>query len=182
MAILLHVEAGPAERLAYLKQALALRRAEGAEEGEPEEEIEPEKADGPAELTSERYAELSAKEQFVLTVSERGFGKRTSSYEYRISGRGGKGIAAMVVNERNGNLIASFPVEASDQIMLVTDGGQLIRCPVDDVRIAGRNTQGVRIFKTEADEKVVSVERVPEEGNGNGEANGNGNGEGAAGG
>jgi DNA gyrase subunit A len=179
MAILLHVEAAPAERLAYLKQALALRRAEGAEEGEPEEEIEVEKADGPAELTSERYAELSAKEQFVLTVSERGFGKRTSSYEYRISGRGGKGIAAMVVNERNGNLVASFPVEATDQIMLVTDGGQLIRCPVDDVRIAGRNTQGVRIFKTEADEKVVSVERVPEEGNGNGEANGNG--EGAAG-
>jgi DNA gyrase subunit A len=174
MAILLHVEATPAERLAYLKQAIAIRRAEGAEEAEPEEEIDVERAEGPAELTSERYAELSAKEQFVLTLSERGFGKRTSSYEYRISGRGGKGIAAMVVNERNGNLVASFAVEPSDQIMLVTDGGQLIRCPVDDVRIASRNTQGVRIFKTEADEKVVSVERVPEEGNG--DANGNGDG------
>ena len=102
----------------------------------------------------------------MLTVSERGFGKRTSSYEYRISGRGGKGITAMIVNERNGRLVASFPVEDSDQIMLVTDGGKLIRCPVDDVRIAGRNTQGVRIFKTEESEKVVSVERVPEDGNG----------------
>ncbi|HXF52948.1 MAG TPA: DNA gyrase subunit A [Hyphomicrobiaceae bacterium] len=172
MAILLHVEATPAERLAYLKQALALRRAEGAEDAGQEEEIGVEKAEGPAELTSERYAELSAKEQFVLTVSERGFGKRTSSYEYRTSGRGGKGIAAMVVNERNGHLVASFPVEASDQIMLVTERGQLIRCPVDDVRIAGRNTQGVRIFRTDEDEKVVSVERIPEEGNGNGEGNG----------
>ena len=102
----------------------------------------------------------------MLTVSERGFGKRSSSYEYRISGRGGKGITAMIVNERNGRLVASFPVEDSDQIMLVTDAGKLIRCPVDDVRIAGRNTQGVRIFKTEDDEKVVSVERIPEDGNG----------------
>jgi DNA gyrase subunit A len=176
MAILLHVEASPAERLAYLKQAVAIRRAEGADGAEEvagEEEIEVETAEGPAELSSERYAELSAKEQFVLTVSERGFGKRSSSYEYRISGRGGKGIVAMVVNERNGKLVASFAVEHNDQIMLVTDRGQLIRCPVDDVRIAGRNTQGVRIFKTDEEETVVSVERVPEEGNGNGE-NGNG--------
>jgi DNA gyrase subunit A len=103
-------------------------------------------------------------------VSERGFGKRSSSYDYRISGRGGKGIVAMIVNERNGRLVASFPVEESDQIMLVTDGGKLIRCPVDDVRIAARNTQGVRIFKTEEGEKVVSVERVPEESNGTGDA------------
>ena len=75
----------------------------------------------------------------------------------------------MIVNERNGRLVASFAVEESDQIMLVTDGGKLIRCPVDDVRIAARNTQGVRIFKTDESEKVVSVERVPEDGNGNGE-------------
>jgi len=126
-------------------------------------------AEGSVELTPERYAELGAHEQFVLTVSERGFGKRTSSYEYRISGRGGKGITAMIVNDRNGRLVASFPVEDSDQIMLVTNAGKLIRCPIDDVRIAGRNTQGVRIFKTEDGEKVVSVERVPEDGNGNGE-------------
>ena len=182
MAILTHVEAEAPERAAYLKQAAALRRAQSgeAEEAEApaaEPEADAEAADGPAELTPERYAELSGKEQFVLTVSDRGYGKRSSSYEYRISGRGGKGIAAMVVNDRNGKLMASFPVEASDQIMLVTDGGQLIRTSVEEVRIAGRNTQGVRIFKTDADEKVVSVERIPDDGSGadNGEADaGNG--------
>ncbi len=166
MAILNHVEASPAERAAYLKQAAALRRATGDEEAEganSEAETE-EGSEENAELTPERYAELGAREQFVLTVSERGFGKRTSSYEFRTSGRGGKGIVAMVVNDRNGNLVGAFPVEHSDQIMLVTDGGQLIRCPVDDVRIAGRNTQGVRIFKTDAEEAVVSVERISEPG------------------
>jgi DNA gyrase subunit A len=177
MAILRHVGASPGEREAYLKQALAVRRADGAEipEGAPEPDMDAETAEAAVELTPERYAELSAREQFVLTVSERGFGKRSSSYEYRISGRGGKGITAMIVNERNGRLIASFPIEDSDQIMLVTDAGKLIRCPVDDVRIAGRNTQGVRIFKTDEAEKVVSVERIPEDGNGDSE---NGNGEG----
>ena len=167
MAILHHVEASPAERAAYLKQSAAMRRAQtGETETEaPSGEAE-EGAEGAAELTPERYAELGGREQFVLTVSERGFGKRTSSYEYRTSGRGGKGILAMVVNERNGNLVASFPVEDTDQIMLVSDGGQLIRCPVNDVRIAGRSTQGVRIFKTDADEKVVSVERIPDDGEG----------------
>jgi DNA gyrase subunit A len=172
MAILRHVDATPGEREAYLKQAAAMRRAQGAEAAEagveaPEVEVEAEEgAEEAVELSPERYAELGAREQFVLTVSERGFGKRSSSYEYRISGRGGKGIVAMIVNERNGRLVASFPIEDSDQIMLVTDGGKLIRCPVDDVRTAGRNTQGVRVFKTEDDERVVSVERIPEEGNG----------------
>jgi DNA gyrase subunit A len=169
MAILRHVEATPGEREAYLKQALAVRRAEGGEiaEGAPEPDAEAEAiTEGTVDLSPERYAELSAREQFVLTVSERGFGKRSSSYEYRISGRGGKGITAMIVNERNGRLNASFPIEETDQIMLVTDAGKLIRCPVDDVRIAGRNTQGVRIFKTDEAEKVVSVERIPEDGNG----------------
>jgi DNA gyrase subunit A len=173
MAILRHVEATPGEREAYIKQSLAMRRAQDAESAEngaevPEVDAEAEEGSEAIELTPERYAELGGREQFVLTVSERGFGKRSSSYAYRISGRGGKGITAMVVNERNGRLIASFPVEESDQIMLVTDAGKLIRCPIDDVRIAGRSVQGVRIFKTEADEKVVSVERIPEEGNGNG--------------
>jgi len=164
MTILTHVEAEAGERAAYLKQATMLRRAQGDEiadtvpDAESDEEVV-----GEAELTSERFAELGAKEQFVLTVSEKGFGKRSSSYEYRTSGRGGKGIVAMVVNDRNGPLIASFPVAQSDQIMLVTDAGQLIRCPVDDVRIAGRNTQGVRVFKTDAEERVVSVEHIPEE-------------------
>jgi DNA gyrase subunit A len=171
MAILYHVEATPDERTAYLKQASAFRRAQAGEAAESEGAVEiagegEEGAEGTGatELTPERFAELGAREQFILTVSQRGFGKRSSSYEYRISGRGGKGIAAMVVNDRNGPLVASFPIEATDQIMLVTDGGQLIRTPVDDVRIASRNTQGVRIFRTDAEEKVVSVERIPDDG------------------
>jgi DNA gyrase subunit A len=175
MAILRHVEATPGEREAYMRQALAMRRAQDAEAAEAgaeaSAEVEAEEgAEGgeTIELTPERYAELGAREQFVLTVSERGFGKRSSSYAYRISGRGGKGITAMIVNDRNGRLVASFPVEETDQIMLVTDRGQLIRCPVDDVRIAARSVQGVRIFRTD-DEKVVSVERIPEEGNGTAE-------------
>ena len=111
-------------------------------------------------LTPERYAELGAHEQFVLAVSVNGFGKRTSSFEYRTSGRGGKGIIAMTVTPRNGKLVAVFPVDEADQIMLVTDAGQLIRCPVDDVRVAGRATQGVTIFRTADDEAVVSVSHI----------------------
>ncbi|MCB1547588.1 MAG: hypothetical protein KDJ41_07095 [Hyphomicrobiaceae bacterium] len=165
MAILRHVAASPAERAAYLKQALAMRRAQAIEDSEVEPEPDPaaeEGEGGDGELTPERYAELGAHEQFVLTVSDKGFGKRSSSYEYRVTGRGGKGIVAMVVNERNGALVASFPIEESDQVMLVTDGGQLIRCPVDDIRTASRNTQGVRIFRTSDEERVVSVERIPD--------------------
>jgi DNA gyrase subunit A len=108
----------------------------------------------------------------VLTISENGFGKRSSSFEYRIAGRGGKGIAAMAVTERNGAIVASFPVEESDQIMLVTNGGQLIRCPVAGIRIAGRSTQGVIVLNTAEGERVVSVERLSEEGDG--DSNGNG--------
>ncbi|MBX3666129.1 MAG: DNA gyrase subunit A [Burkholderiales bacterium] len=163
MAILRHVDATPGERAAYLKQAAAMRRAQGGEAIETQPEAEAEEGADAVELTPERYAELGAREQFVLTVSERGYGKRSSSYDFRISGRGGKGITAMIVNDRNGPLMAAFPIEESDQIMLVTDGGKLIRCPIDDVRIAARNTQGVRIFRTEEDEKVVSVERIPED-------------------
>ncbi|MBL8883487.1 MAG: DNA gyrase subunit A [Hyphomicrobium sp.] len=166
MAILTHVEATPAERAAYLKQASVLRRAEGAEEADIEIEPDDEEAGGEVTLTTEKFEAMQAKEQFVLTVSDKGFGKRSSSYEFRTSGRGGKGIVAMVVNERNGRLVGSFPIEENDQIMLVTDGGQLIRCPVHDIRIAGRNTQGVRIFKTDGSEKVVSVERITEDENG----------------
>jgi DNA gyrase subunit A len=180
MAILHHVEATPAERAAYIKLASAQRRALNAEEAEvvvePDADAEP--IEGEANLTPERIEELKAAEQFVLTISERGFGKRSSSYDYRISGRGGKGIAAMVVNERNGALIASFPIEATDQLLLVTDGGQLIRCPVKDVRIASRNTQGVRVFKTDSTEKVVSVERIRDDGTV--EAEGDANGDGGA--
>jgi DNA gyrase subunit A len=103
-------------------------------------------------------------------VSSNGYGKRTSSFEYRITNRGGKGIVAMAVNERNGPLVASFPVEHSDQIMLVTDGGQLIRCPVDGIRKAGRSTQGVIVIDTADDESVVSVESLSEDEVAEGEA------------
>src|SRR5260370_11684278 len=98
----------------------------------------------------------------MLTVSENGYGKRTSSFEYRVTGRGGKGIVAMAVNARNGALVASFPVESGDEIMLVTDGGQLIRVPVEGIRIAGRATQGVIVFDTAVEERVVSVDRIGE--------------------
>ncbi|MBI1385671.1 MAG: DNA gyrase subunit A [Rhizobiales bacterium] len=182
MAILRHVAAEATERAAYLKQAAAMRRAAAGEEAGEEaaaSEIEAEEeANGPAELSPERYAELSANEQFILTVSENGYGKRSSAYEYRLTNRGGKGIVTMVVNERNGPLIASFPIEENDQIMLVTDAGQLIRCPITDVRIAGRSTQGVRIFNTARDEQVVSVEHIPET-EGDAEVEDNGAGAGA---
>ena len=162
LSILRHVEVTAEERVAYLKRANAVRRG-GNGDGE-EVATDAEEAGGAIELGQQRYAELSAAEQFVLTISEKGFGKRSSSYEYRATGRGGKGIVAMSITEKNGRLVASFPVEESDQIMLVTDGGQLIRCPVDGIRVAGRSTQGVIVFSTGEGEKVASVERLSEEG------------------
>ncbi|MEM8770931.1 MAG: DNA gyrase subunit A [Pseudomonadota bacterium] len=156
MAILHHVDATSEDARAYLKHAAAMRRAAGEADAE-----DPEDADLPdVAISQERIAELGAREQFVLTVTENGYGKRTSSYEYRTSGRGGKGIIAIQTTDRNGPVVASFPVDDADQIMLVTDGGQLIRTPVEGIRLAGRNTQGVTIFKTRDDERVVSVGRV----------------------
>ena len=111
-------------------------------------------------LSPNRFDEMKAREQFILTVTENGYGKRTSSFQFRISNRGGSGIMCINTSERNGNVLASFPVGNDDDIMLITKAGQLIRCPVKDVRIAGRNTQGVSIFKTSEDEKVVSASRV----------------------
>jgi DNA gyrase subunit A len=167
LTILRHLDVDAEERAAYLRRANAVRRG-GAEE---EAGTDSEDASGTMELGELRYVEMSAAEQFVLTISENGYGKRTSSFEYRTTGRGGKGIVAMSVNGRNGKLVASFPVEHGDQIMLVTDRGQLIRCPVEDIRVAGRSTQGVIVFDTADDEHVVSVEHIGEDadsGNGNG--------------
>jgi DNA gyrase subunit A len=157
MAVLRHFEAESAERIAYLRMKRAVN-------GEPDSSAsgEDEEAGAEVSLSQERYAEMSAIEQTVLTLSDNGYGKRTSSFEYRITNRGGKGITAMAVNDRNGPLIASFPVEETDQIMLVTDAGQLIRCPVNGIRVAGRSTQGVIVFDTHETEKVVSVERISE--------------------
>jgi len=168
LAILRHVEATSEEREAYLRRRRAMRGETEPEESasleEPASQEEAQNGAGSDRLSPERYADLSAREQVILTISQNGFGKRTSSYEYRITGRGGKGIAAMAVNARNGKLVASFPVEDGDEIMLVTDGGQLIRCPVEGIRVAGRTTQGVIIFDTAQDEHVVSVERISEDG------------------
>ena len=166
MAILRHVDATGDERAAFLRRS---RAVEGEREPDVAIEEDNEGTTGVDTLSQERYAELGALEQVILTISENGYGKRTSSYEYRITGRGGKGIVAMAVNDRNGQLVASFPVEKDDGIMLVTNGGQLIRCPVEGIRVAGRSTQGVIVFRTDADEHVVSVERISDDENGGGE-------------
>ncbi|AKR55590.1 DNA gyrase subunit A [Devosia sp. H5989] len=172
MAILHHFEASPDERAAYLKMSRAVRGEGESEEGGSEDAEEA----VAGELSQERYAAMSAAEQFILTISENGYGKRTSSHEYRITGRGGKGIVAMAVNKRNGELVASFPVLDEDQIMLITDAGQTIRIPVGGdkpIRIVSRGSQGVIVLDTADGERVVSVERISEpedeEGEGGGE-------------
>ncbi|TWF54174.1 DNA gyrase subunit A [Neorhizobium alkalisoli] len=162
MTILGHVDAEPWERAAYLKRSAADRRAAGVDEEDIAlvgEEVTEE-----GQLGDERYEELKGREQFVLTVSEKGYGKRSSSYDFRTSGRGGKGIRATDTSKTAeiGELVAAFPVEDKDQIMLVSDGGVLIRVPVGGIRIASRATKGVTIFSTAKDEKVVSVERISE--------------------
>ena len=158
MAIIRHMEATSEERAAYVRMANAVRRGDDDEKDEDDEEKV-----AAIELSQKRYAEMGAAEQFILTVTEKGYGKRTSSYEYRITGRGGKGIVAMSIGKKNGKIVGAFPVEENDQIMLVTDGGKLIRTPVNGIRIAGRSTQGVIVFSTAEDERVVSVERIGED-------------------
>ncbi|HWV54668.1 DNA gyrase C-terminal beta-propeller domain-containing protein, partial [Pseudorhodoplanes sp.] len=175
MSILRHVDATAEERAAYLKRANAVRRGDEADSADADDEADAEDVGGDTiELGEQRYVEMSAAEQFVLTVTEKGMGKRTSSYEYRITNRGGKGIVAMgilegkkgakTIRKKTGKLVASFPVEESDQIMLVTDRGQLIRTRVEGIRIVSRSSQGVIVFDTAEDERVVSVERLSEEG------------------
>ncbi|WP_254063057.1 DNA gyrase subunit A [Caulobacter sp. S45] len=169
MAILRHVEATPGERVDYLRRSAAARAAIGdldSAEGVEEEATEIEAEEGvdlDASLTQERYIELGAAEQFILTVTDNGYGKRTSAYDYRLTGRGGQGLIAHNLQGRGGKLAASFPVEDSDQLLLVTDGGQLIRTRIQTIRIAARNTQGVTIFRTDG-ERVVSVERLESDG------------------
>ena len=172
LSILKHFEATGDERAAYLKRASAARRGLNGENAEEPSVVETEEAATAVELSEARVAEMKDAEQIILTVSENGYGKRTSSYEYRITGRGGKGIVAMAVNARNGKLVASFPAEHGDEIMLVTNGGQLIRCPVEGIRIAGRGTQGVIVFNTGEGERVVSVEHIGDVGEGDEAGNG----------
>lgn len=167
MAVLGRVDASPEERAAYVKHANAMRKAlAGADADEEVAVVEADDEDvADAALSVERIAELGAAEQFILTVTETGFGKRSSAYEYRRTGRGGQGLTAHGLGGRAGTrLAAAFPVEESDDLMLVTDGGQMIRTPVGQVRIVSRSSQGVTIFRTGKDEKVVSVERLPDSG------------------
>ena len=166
MAILNSVDATPAERVSYLKHARALLRAQvGEDADEPVAAPEDDEEDtGEAALSPERIIELGAAEEFILTLSAEGYGKRTSAYDYRRTGRGGQGLIAHDLSRKGGKLAASFPVENGDEILLVTDQGQLIRVPVGQIRIAARNTQGVIVFRTAENEHVVSVERLAESG------------------
>ncbi|MGB0541675.1 MAG: DNA gyrase subunit A [Hyphomicrobiales bacterium] len=156
MSILNHVEGETDEFRAYLKASSIMRRAkDDTEESIADEDVS-------LELSTERYAELAAKEQVILTVASNGQGKRTSSYEYRLTNRGGKGVISMMLTKSNSDMVSSFPIDENDEIMLIDDNGQLIRCPVSGIRIMGRNTQGVKIFNISEDSSVVSVERVVE--------------------
>jgi DNA gyrase subunit A len=159
MSILSHAEFSVAEREAYLKRS----RAERAGPDEPYSVAgsDDSPVDGevsPLELTDERYAKLAAQEQFILTVTANGFGKRTSAYEYRITNRGGQGVVNIVLADvENNGVVASFPVENDTGLVMMTDGGQLIRTGVGDVRIAGRSTRGVTLFRVGDEERVVTV-------------------------
>ncbi|HYB09476.1 MAG TPA: DNA gyrase subunit A [Alphaproteobacteria bacterium] len=182
MSILRHAEFATEERDGYLRLAAFRRRDERSGE-ESAEDVgdgtlgagrgadEGVSAPPAIALSEERFAELAAAEEFILTVSSAGFGKRTSAYDYRVTGRGGKGIEAIDLGrDAATTLVAGFPVVERDQIMLVTDGGQLIRCPVHDVRIAGRATRGVTLFRVSEGERVVSVIRLGEVGGDEGAA------------
>jgi len=167
MSILRHEEVGPETRNAYLKLATERRRQNG-EEGDANGNLDVSEPDdveaesGEAAISEEQFADLAAREQFLLSVTEKGFGVRSSAYGYRITGRGGQGINNMDLTRRSDAVVAMFPVGDNGQIMLVTDAGMVIRCPVNDIRIVRRGGAGVVIFKVGEGERVVSVARLPE--------------------
>ena len=167
MGILRHMDVTSEEARAYLKHAAAMRRAATGEEEEVSDDDE--EAVEEASLSTERLAELGAAEEFVLTIADDGMGKRSSAYDYRVTGRGGKGLVAQNIwgrDKKKGpvkQVAQSFPVDDGDQVMLVTDAGQLIRTPVEQIRIAGRSTGGVWVLRTAEGERVVSVARLVED-------------------
>jgi DNA gyrase subunit A len=167
MGILRHVDVTSEEARAYLKHAAAMRRAATGEEEEVSDDDD--ETTEEASLSTDRLAELGAAEEFVLTIADDGMGKRSSAYDYRVTGRGGKGLVAQNIwgrDKKKGpvkKVAQSFPVDDGDQVMLVTDGGQLIRTPVDQIRIAGRSTGGVWVLRTAEGERVVSVARLVED-------------------
>jgi len=153
MSILRHVDATPDERNAYFK----MRRAVTGEESSEVENVD-------TSISTERYAELSALEEWILTITSGGYGKRSSAHEYRVSGRGGQGIAAANLGRRGDTIVASFPVDEEDQIMLATTTGQSIRCPVSGISRQGRSSSGVTVFNTGKGEQVISVAWIAEQG------------------
>jgi DNA gyrase subunit A len=157
MSLLNHVDIESAERTAYVRAASAARRGTEAEEEAVAPEDSGEENGAELTLSDTRYDELAAQEQFILTIADNGFGKRSSAFEYRITRRGGKGIELMKLGNGSARVVGAFPVSADDQIVLVTDGGKLIRTPVKDIRIAGRSTRGVTLFRVADDEHIVSV-------------------------
>jgi DNA gyrase subunit A len=165
MSILKHVDFDTESRDAYLKMVRKLRGAEESEDSGDEAAASTGKV-----LTEEEFKRFAADEEYVLTATRKGFGKRTSAYEYRITGRGGSGIVSIATSKRNGDVVASFPVGDKDQVMMITDAGRLIRIPIGDVRVAGRATQGVTLFATSEEESVTSVAHLPLEENGEGDA------------
>jgi DNA gyrase subunit A len=188
MSVLRHEEIDPEIRDAYLSMAGKRRKAMGEEseaagEDEPSPEAEGEsKSAGEIALADEKFEELAAREEFLLSITEKGFGARSSAYDYRITGRGGQGLNNMTLAKRDDHVVVVFPVTHKDQIMLVTDGGTVIRCPVFDIRMARRPSQGVVVFKVGDGEHVVSVARLGEMGDENGGSNGAGEGDGGHGG
>jgi DNA gyrase subunit A len=165
MSVVRHVKIDIEQREAYLRYRNAVRRGDTTDaNGQPLV----------APLDGAVMTDMEKNEEFLLSVTENGYGKRTSAYEYRITSRGGSGVVNIETSARNGRVVATFPIGDDDQIMLVTDGGKLIRMPVTDIRIAGRSTQGVTLFKTAEGERVVSVARL-------GEAEENGEGKGGNG-
>ncbi len=158
LSILKHADAPPEIRNAYLMESARRRSAPGEEL----ETVEDDEGTATGSVSEEQFVEMAAREEFLLSVTAKGYGVRSSAYDYRITGRGGQGIVNMNLERRQDAMVAVFPVEPNDQIILVTDGGMMIRVPVGDIRIARRRTQGVVVFKVGDDERVVSVAHLRE--------------------
>ena len=163
MTILHHVEFETETRDAYIKES---RRLRGADDEGAEAENKNGDSNGTGNSVSipeDVFNSMAEQEEFILTVTLKGYGKRTSAYEYRVAKRGGQGVTSIATGKRNGNVVAAFPVEEDDQAMMITDAGKVIRIPVHDIRIAGRATQGVTLFDTAEDEHITSVAHLPQE-------------------
>ena len=181
LSVLNHVDASNEERAAFLRMAAARRRNgaedEAIEAAAPEVGSDDEEAVPEVTLEAERFEDLQAREEILITVTSGGFGKRSSAYEYRVTGRGGQGIANIVLGARTGlAVVATFAVREGDDIMLVTDAGRLIRVPADQVRLTGRAAQGVMLLRLDKSEHVTSVFPVLDGGEGgdNGDASDDG--------